>query len=445
MQFIKTTVVLAILAGVGYGVHVVLKRPPLPNSDGLWAEGPNVQLPSFDLGSQPEVAAAPPAAVGSLATAPPTPVQASVSAPQPGTTAPAPWPPTLPSQPSPLAPPPDAMVGQATPPLAEIAPTYPEPPTAVPPSTLVAAGDAAPAAAATSPSAPATPAASLATPASVPPPFVPAISADPPLSGADPAVSAVGMEVAPASHMAMPATTFDDAWQSAQSKIQNGQLADALLTLSLVYSDHGLLDTQRDRLITLLDQLAGSVVYSCEHLLEHPYTVAAGDTWESIGTAYGVPGAFLARVNGRPEEMPPPVGESLKVVRGPFRGELHLQRRELTLFLGRYYAGRFDVGIGRDLPAQATLLDVVEKQGMRPYQDPRSGQSVLAGAPENPYGQHWIGLRDAADQSNPNLGIHSVGSGIDAADTRGCITVCDRDADDLKAILSLGSKIAVVR
>ena len=130
-------------------------------------------------------------------------------------------------------------------------------------------------------------------------------------------------------------------------KLLNGQLVDALLSLSFLYSDEQLGDAQRDQLIVQLDQLAGSVIYSAEHLMERPYEVQAGDDWERIAAQYQVPAKFLARVNGFPIESPPPAGTQLKVVRGPFRGELSLGRRELTLFLGRHYAGRFNVGIGR--------------------------------------------------------------------------------------------------
>ena len=90
-------------------------------------------------------------------------------------------------------------------------------------------------------------------------------------------------------------------------------------------------------------------------------------------------------------------------------------------------------------------MEVVEKTATRPYTDVRTGEIIPAGTPENPYGALWIGLRDTQSAENLPLGIHSSGSAIGASDTRGCITVSDRDADDLQAILSTGSRIEVRR
>jgi hypothetical protein len=41
--------------------------------------------------------------------------------------------------------------------------------------------------------------------------------------------------------------------------------------------------------------------------------------------------------------------------------------------------------------------------------------------------------------------VHSTGERVDASDTRGCVSVSDRDADDLQAIFSIGSRFTVIR
>ncbi len=138
-------------------------------------------------------------------------------------------------------------------------------------------------------------------------------------------------------------------------------------------------------------------------------------------------------------------GEQIKIIRGPFRGELNLSRREITVFVGRLYAGRFSVGVGRELPLGELSLEVAEKSGARPYADAQTGNQTPAGDPTNPYGDYWIGLRSPGTPVDPNLGIHSTGERVEASDTRGCITVSERDADDLQAILSIGSLFTIVR
>ena len=240
-------------------------------------------------------------------------------------------------------------------------------------------------------------------------------------------------------------SAFEQMWQSAQSQLNNDRYVDALFTLSLWYSDPSLTSQQRDRLIPMLDELAGKVIYSAEHLLEPPHTIQPGETLAQIAANHAVTSEFLARVNGMDRNAVLQPGEQIKVVRGPFRGELSLERREITVFVGRYYAGRFNVGVGRDLPAGKMSLEVAEKSGARAYVDSQTGRQTPAGDPANPYGSYWIGLRSPGAPVNPNLGVHSTGERVQASDTRGCISVSDRDADDLQAIFSIGSQFTVIR
>lgn len=239
------------------------------------------------------------------------------------------------------------------------------------------------------------------------------------------------------------AATFASTWQAAQTQIGRGELAAALATLSGIYN-HSMNNVQREQLVALLDQLAGPVIYSQQHLMNPAYTPRVGETTAQVATRQRVPADFLARVNGINPQHPLTPDMKLKVVNGPFRAEISKSRRELTVFLGGHYAGRFAVSIGSDFPMQATSFEVFEKSGARAYTDPRTGQQMPAGHPMSPFGSHWIGLRSSDSSNILNCGMHSVGAGFDAADSRGCIGLSGADADDLKAILELGSPITVV-
>lgn len=236
---------------------------------------------------------------------------------------------------------------------------------------------------------------------------------------------------------------FEQTWSAAEAQLSAGRYAEALFLLSAHYRDQQLSASQRDRLVTLLDQLAGSVIYSPDYHLESPQVVQPGQPLMAMASTYGVTAAFLARVNGLSPSAAHPPGTRIKVVRGPFRAEVSLADRELTLFLDKYYAGRFNCSIGRDLPAQVQEMTVVRVASARPYVDSRTGEQIPPGAPENPYGNHWIELF-AATMPGATLGIHSFGSTIDASDTRGCIGVRPEEADDLATILSPGSRVTVV-
>jgi LysM repeat protein len=244
-----------------------------------------------------------------------------------------------------------------------------------------------------------------------------------------------------ASRMTSP---FEETMVAADESIASGQYASALLSLSKYYRDPNLPASDRGRMISLLDQLAGSAIYSHDFQLQAAHVVAAGESLNTVAARYGLSPEFLSRVNGLVPTAPLAPGTQLKVVQGPFRAEISLSAREITLFLGQYYAGRFSCAIGRDLPAQVTSLEVVRVEGPRPYVDYRTGEQIAAGDVKNPYGNRWIELQSSAMPGTAGLGIHAYGAEVEASDTRGCISVSDSEASDLAVILAPGSRITMV-
>ena len=234
---------------------------------------------------------------------------------------------------------------------------------------------------------------------------------------------------------------FEEAWKLAQSSINSGKLEDALMTLSIWYREPSMSTEQAKRCTAALDELAGTVIYSQESFMEPAYVVQEGETLEQVAAKYQVPVDFLARINGieAPFELYP--GESLKVVKGPFRAELRSDQAELTVFLGRHYAGRFAARIGADLPIAEGNYEVASKEAGREYFDRTTGYRVGREDPSNPYGSYWIGLRGEQVTAAHNVGIHVDMGSPDA----GCIAVSQSDASDLNSILSIGSRLTVRR
>jgi LysM repeat protein len=174
--------------------------------------------------------------------------------------------------------------------------------------------------------------------------------------------------------------------------------------------------------------------------------VQDNETLDQIAQRYQVPRALLARINGVPAPYDLYPGETLKVVRGPFRAEANLTRRELTLYLDAYYAGRFAVRVGEDADVNEGILEVVEKLQQRAYTDSASGQQISAESPENPYGRHWIGLGPLSGvDASDSLGIHGTGEACGTDESRGCLGLQPLDAEDLYSILSIGSTVRIVR
>ncbi|MGI9516583.1 MAG: L,D-transpeptidase family protein, partial [Pirellulaceae bacterium] len=190
-----------------------------------------------------------------------------------------------------------------------------------------------------------------------------------------------------------------------------------------------------------LDLLAGKVIYSTEHHLQtRPYVVSGSDTLESLAAQWQVPAQLIYNVNsskiGDPANLVP--GTELKVIQGPFNAVVNIDRQELTLFLSGMYAGRFPVDLGEDGGGvEHGQFVVQQKQSGKEYTDP-AGQTIAAGAGNNPYGRFWIEL-------NENLGIHESNPQNGPGDRRGSIRLGSRDAQDVFGILSHGSQVTITR
>ncbi len=237
------------------------------------------------------------------------------------------------------------------------------------------------------------------------------------------------------------AQTIDDA----QKDLEANQLADALVTLSNLYTSPNLPVEYAGRITEMLDQLAGTVIYSRDHWLEPAYTVRSGDTIDTIAQQYNVPPQLLININGirDPQNLRP--GEQLKVVRGPFSAIVDLDKHELTLMLQGHYAGRFGIGVGQDIPNLEGSF-VVCSQTINPaYYGPDHTQ-FQAGDPNNPYGGYWIGLGQQVG-SQEQLGLHGTNdpTSLHSTGGRGIIRLGDRDITDIYGILSLGSRVTIVK
>jgi lipoprotein-anchoring transpeptidase ErfK/SrfK len=231
---------------------------------------------------------------------------------------------------------------------------------------------------------------------------------------------------------------FTTAMTSVQGLLSQNKLADAHLALSEWYDNPRLGPLDQQQTNDLLDQLAGSVVYSRQPLLEPMYIVQPGDTLERIAERYEVPWQLLAKINGIADPKYVRAGDQLKVVRGPFDAIINLQKFELTLSLRGRYAGRFKIGIGQDQSTPTGEFTVKNKVSNPTYYGP--GVIVAADDPTNPLGERWIDLGN-------QIGIHGTNDpqSIGKAESRGCIRLSPSDVEDVYDILSVGSRILIRR
>jgi len=220
------------------------------------------------------------------------------------------------------------------------------------------------------------------------------------------------------------------------SQVNQGNLKEGLATLSVFYNASELTTDQRQDLLDLLDALTREVVYSRRHFLDTVYVVAPGETLDQIAKRYDIPTDILARINAIEATGPLPSGAKLKVVPGPFRAEVDIQKSELTVFLGDLYAGRYPISIGAEPAPQPGVFQVIDKQRNRNYYG--NGVQITASDPRNPYGGWWIDL-------GQELCIHGSPSEPTSDSKKGCISLSPLDASDVFGMLGRGSQVTIRR
>ena len=265
------------------------------------------------------------------------------------------------------------------------------------------------------------------------------------------AVAALGAAPPPANPAdVLLQSKFSAVMDAVRKKLDEGKLAEAHLALSKLYGNPDLPADQAKQINDLLDRVAGTVIYSPKPYLEPAYVTQPGDTLEKVSQKYSVPWQLLAKINAlvapdgpttdnTTKDLPLPVGMSLKVLRGPFTAVVRLDRHELTLMVEDRYAGRFPIGVGRDQPKLDGEYVVREKTLNPTYYGP-DGLTINANDPKNPLGGAWIGLSE-------RIGIHGTSNpqGVGRDDNLGSICVGKRDLQDLYGILSVGSRVTVLR
>jgi hypothetical protein len=231
-------------------------------------------------------------------------------------------------------------------------------------------------------------------------------------------------------------SAFAGAFEQAKRELDSGRLAEAHYQLSRWYEEPGLSPAEQQQLTEVLDQLAGTLIYSTQNLLDPACEVQPGESLERIAQRYNVPWQLLAKINGieDPHSLRP--GERLKVVRGPFSAVISLNKRTLTLMLKHGYAGRFPIGIGREHPPKEGEFYVTDKVIDPTYYGP--GRTIERGDRDNPLGRRWLGLGN-------QMGIHGTNDprSIGRTDLPGSISLNERDVDDVFDILSEGSKVVI--
>ncbi|MEZ6134791.1 MAG: LysM peptidoglycan-binding domain-containing protein [Pirellulaceae bacterium] len=240
----------------------------------------------------------------------------------------------------------------------------------------------------------------------------------------------------PTSEPALPTLPFEIAREQALMKAANGSLREALEQLSAYYESVELGRAEHTDLVDMLDALSRETIYSKRHLVQKAYVVTATDTLDELAKRYQVSPELLGAINGMGESTALVAGSQLKVLPGPFHARISMNRGELTVFLGKMYAGRFPISINQANPPREGIFEIVDRRRDRAYYGP-GGVEIQAGAPDNPYGGYWLSLAN-------NIEIHgSPEMARSDLEKAGCISLAPLDAADVYSILTKHSQVEI--
>ena len=244
--------------------------------------------------------------------------------------------------------------------------------------------------------------------------------------------------------------------EEAKQRIDRGEILTTLITLSKYYNAPQFTPQEASQIHSMLMRLAGEVIYIHPEKYFNLYTVQPGDTISSIANQHQIPWQFIAKINGLSAPYHVQPGEQIKVVRGPFNAEVHLDKFELTLWLpignntdSSIYAGTFLIGLGSDCPKLQGDY-IVDEKFINPEYPKFSNNTTTFGPGDsnNPYGARLLALSCVSDPNHVKIGIHGTTENtqyIRKSVPYGYICLGARDINDLYDILSVGSRIKVER
>jgi len=263
--------------------------------------------------------------------------------------------------------------------------------------------------------------------------------------------SAAALSIPPTKEQAV---TDDPGIRAAQQQYAAGQVLEARHALNALLKK-ALSPTDAAEVRRLLSKIAEETIFSNRRLSGDPlveaYRVQPGDVLERIGQQYRVPPEILMRVNGIADATRLRADANIKVLRGPFHARIVKSEFRMDVYLQDLYVRSFRVGLGADQGTPEGVWRVKERLTNPTYYPPPSAQTkriIAPDDPENPLGEHWIGLEGIEGDAvgRYGFGIHgtiepeSVGKAV----SLGCIRLLNEDVALLYALLLPGHSTVTI-
>jgi hypothetical protein len=271
--------------------------------------------------------------------------------------------------------------------------------------------------------------------------------------------------VTPGAVPATPTTTTDlgalALIEAGDKALRENRLVGARTSFSraLLHAEASELDreTLRGKLGTINQDLVfGAMVAAGDPLVES-YKVVAGDSLEKIRRKreLATDWRLIQRVNRIANPNSIRVGQTLKLVRGPFHAVVSKAAYRVDIFAGSpddpanwlfIKAYRAGLGEGNSTPIGNYVIKKGSKLVNPPWVNPRTGERFDKDNPKNPIGEFWIGWQGMGDsQSNTGYGFHGTiePDSIGQQKSMGCVRLGSTDIAELYELLA--EEVSVVR
>lgn len=184
-----------------------------------------------------------------------------------------------------------------------------------------------------------------------------------------------------------------------------------------------------------MEALAAKIYFKKDTHYMPGYTVEPGDQLRLIAQNYGVPWQYLARLNRvKPEKIR--VGDTLKVIKGPFSAVVDLSDYEIVVHAHGFFVCKFPIGTGRNGSTPTGKFKVLNKEENPVYYG--DGEIIGRDDPRNPLGERWIDIGDS-------YGIHGTinPNSIGKSESKGCVRLKNEHVEILYDLISVGSEIVI--
>ncbi len=251
--------------------------------------------------------------------------------------------------------------------------------------------------------------------------------------------------------------------EQAKGLIAQNELLDARTLMSRALADPSTTPAGRQALRDELTGLNETLVFGPRIIPGDPmveeYTIASGDTLGRITRRreLGVHWKLVQRVNriSRPERIR--VGQKIKLVRGPFHAVVDKSEYRVDIYHGPpseparwVYITSRTVGLGEagSTPTGTFVVRQDSKLENPAWVNPRDGREQYGrDDPENPIGEHWIGLEGVGDAAAiEGYGLHGTidpGS-IGKQKSMGCVRLLADDIALMYELLEEGASVVKI-